>query len=81
MQALAQPGTDRSPDGKPSHRCIAFGFGGMLATVSRTHENSFSLYTHSNHDMFRLSDNFSAREFVEVASDETFFLDLSLIHI
>ena len=77
MQALAQPGTDRSPDGKPSHRCIAFGFGGMLATVSRTHENSFSLYTHSNHDMFRLSDNFSAREFVEVASDETFFLDSS----
>ena len=77
MQATAQPGTARSPDGKPSHRCIAFGFGGMLATVSRTHENSFSLYTHSKHDMFRLSDNFSAREFVEVASDETFFLDSS----
>ena len=77
MQATAQPGTARSPDGKPSHRCIAFGFGGMLATVSRTHENSFSLYTHSKHDMFRLSDNFSAREFVEVASDETFFLDIS----
>ena len=77
IQAHAQPGTVRSPDGKPPHRCIAFGFGGMLATVSQAHENLFSLCTHSLHDMFRSSDDFGAREFVEVASDETFFLSNS----
>ena len=77
IQAHAQPGTVRSPDGKPPHRCIAFGFGGTLATVSQAHENLFSLCTHSLHDMFRSSDDFGAREFVEVASDETFFLSNS----
>jgi hypothetical protein len=77
IQAHAQPGTVRSPDGKPPHRCIAFGFGGTLATVSQAHENLFSLCTHSIHDMFRSSDDFGAREFVEIASDETFFLSNS----
>ena len=77
IQAHAQPGTVRSPDGKPPHRCIAFGFGGTLATMSQAHENLFSLCTHSLHDMFRSSDDFGAREFVEVASDETFFLSNS----
>ena len=77
MHARARPGTARSPDGKPPYRCIAFGFGGALATVSQTHENTFSLCAHSVHDMLRSSDDFSARDFVEVASDETFFLNNS----